>query len=251
MKTATFSTETVIDLLHEKTIAPLDEISAAFGGASRRTVCRKLVAAGCRSSYSHCGRYYTLDALAAYDQHGLWFHQGIGFSRTGTLLATATALVEQAPAGHFADELGQLLQVEVQNALGKLTRAGRLAREKLDGRFLYCSPTPQQRQTQLRTRRVLLAEGSAAPPLDSAEERVQLATGRLLSVLDERQRRLYAGLESLRHGRGADGRVAAQLGLAPATVAKGRQQLLSGDYPTERIRKPGGGRKPLEKKSLQ
>jgi len=144
--------------------------------------------------------------------------------------------------------LRQLAQVEVQNALGKLTRAGRVARAKLDGRFLYCSPTPQQRETQVRTRRVLLAEGSAAPPLDSAEERVQLATGRLLSVLDERQRRLYAGLESLRRGRGADGRVAAQLGLvAPATVAQGRRQLLSGDYPTECIRKPGGGRKALEK----
>ncbi len=94
MRTATFTTEAPIDLLHEKTIAPLDEISAAFGGASRRTVCRKLVAAGCHSSYSHCGRYYTLDALAAHDQHGLWLHQGIGFSRAGTLLATVAALVE-------------------------------------------------------------------------------------------------------------------------------------------------------------
>ena len=67
-------------------------------------------------------------------------------------------------------------------------------------------------------------------------------------MLDERQRRLYAGLESLRHGRGGDSRVAAQLGMAPATVAKGRQQLLSGDYEAERTRKPGGGRKALEKK---
>ncbi len=83
----------------------------------------------------------------------------------------------------------------------------------------------------------------------SGWEQIQLATATLVSVLDERQRRLYAGLESLRHGHGGDLRVAAQLGMAPATVAKGRKQLLSGDSETDRVRKLGGGRKPLEKNS--
>ena len=251
MRTETFSTQTVISLLRQKTVAELDELLAAFGSASRRTVCRKLVAAGCRSSYSHCGRFYTLDELAAYDEHGLWSYQDIRFSQAGTLLATAAGLVEQAPAGHFAEELGSIVQVEVHNALGKLARAGRLGREKLDGRFWYCSPAPQRRERQLRSRRVLLAGGPGPAPPDRGAEQVRQAAGRLLGVLDERQRRLYAGLESLRLGRGGDGRVAAQLGMAPATVAKGRRQLLSGDYQTERVRKPGGGRKALEKKSLR
>ena len=251
MRTETFPAQTVISLLREKTVAQLDEILEAFGSASRRTVCRKLVAAGCRSSYSHCGRFYTLDELAVYDEHGLWAYQGIRFSRAGTLLATAAGLVEQAPAGRFADELGRIVQVEVRNALGRLVRTRRLAREKLDSRFLYCSLTPQQRERQLRTRRVMLAGGPGPPSPDSGDKQIRQATGRLFSVLDERQRRLYAGLESLRHGRGGDGRVAAQLGMAQATVAKGRQQLLSGDYETERIRKPGGGRKALERKSLR
>ena len=250
MRTETFPTQTVISLLREKTVAELDEILEAFGTASRRTVCRKLVAASCRSSYSHGGRFYTLDELATYDEHGLWSYQGIRFSRAGTLLATAAGLVEHAPAGWFADELGRVVQVAVHNALGKLVRARRVARERLDGRFLYCSPAPQRRERQLRTRRVMRAGGSGAPPLDSGDEQIRQATGMLLGVLDERQRRLYAGLESLRHGRGGDGRVAAQLGMAAATVAKGRQQLLSGNYETERIRKPGGGRKALEKKTL-
>ena len=251
MRTETFPAQPVISLLREKTVAQLDEILEAFGSASRRTVCRKLVAAGCRSSYSHCGRFYTLDELAVYDEHGLWSYQGIRFSRAGTLLATAAGLVEQAPAGRFADELGRIVQVEVQNALGKLVRARRVARDKLDGRFLYCSATPPRRERQLRARRVLLAGGLGPAVPDRGDERIRQATGRLLGVLDERQRRLYAGLESLRHGRGGDGRVAAQLGMAPATVAKGRVQLLSGDYQTERVRKPGGGRQALEKKSLR
>ena len=157
-------------------------------------------------------------------------------------------MVRRSTAGLFARELGHLVQVKVQNALRKLVRSGRLEREKLDGRFLYCSPS--RRRQQLRARRVLLAGETAAPPLPAGGgQPVQLATATLVSVLDERQRRLFAGLESLRHGHGGDLRVAAQLGMAPATVAKGRKQLLSGDFERDRVRKPGGGRKPLKKKS--
>jgi hypothetical protein len=68
------------------------------------------------------------------------------------------------------------------------------------------------------------------------------------SVLDEKQRRLYAGLESLKLGHGGDRQIAEILGLDPGTVAKGRRQLLSRDVEMEQVRKKGGGRRPLEKK---
>ena len=36
----------------------------------------------------------------------------------------------------------------------------------------------------------------------------------------------------------------------PATVARGRRELTSGETPPGRVRRPGGGRKRLEKKGL-
>lgn len=68
------------------------------------------------------------------------------------------------------------------------------------------------------------------------------------SLLDEQQRRLYAGLESLKLGHGGDSILAGFLGLDPHTVARGRQQLLDQDAEHGRIRGAGGGRKPVEKK---
>ena len=68
------------------------------------------------------------------------------------------------------------------------------------------------------------------------------------SLLDERQRRLYAGLESLKLGHGGDRRIAELLGLDPGTVARGRTQLLTQDVDRERVRREGGGRPPAEKK---
>jgi len=48
------------------------------------------------------------------------------------------------------------------------------------------------------------------------------------STLDEKQRRLYAGYESLKIGHGGDKRIADLLDIDPKTVAKGRRELLGG-----------------------
>ena len=69
------------------------------------------------------------------------------------------------------------------------------------------------------------------------------------SLLDERQRRLYAGLEAHKLGHGGDRKLAEFLGLDLHTVARGRRELLAGQIDGRRIPRPGGGRKPAEKKS--
>jgi hypothetical protein len=68
------------------------------------------------------------------------------------------------------------------------------------------------------------------------------------SMLDEKQRRLYAGLESLKLGHGGDAHIAALLGMDPHTIARGRNELLQGDIDPESIRDSGGGRPLTEKK---
>ena len=68
-------------------------------------------------------------------------------------------------------------------------------------------------------------------------------------LLDERQRRLFAGLEALKIGRGGDARIAALLGVDPHTVARGRVELLGEDIDPTRVRRTGGGRAAAEKNS--
>ncbi len=68
------------------------------------------------------------------------------------------------------------------------------------------------------------------------------------SMLDEKLRRLYAGLEALKTGRGGDARIAELLGLDITTVARGRRELLDQDVEIERVRRSGAGRQSMEKK---
>ena len=121
MRPTAFSADTIIALLRKQTIATLPEVMVALGPrASRRTTFRKLKDLDARTSYSHRGSYYTLDALADFDEHGLWSFAGVRFSRAGTLIATAESFVNRAEAGHFVDELDNLLAVGTQDPLRKL-----------------------------------------------------------------------------------------------------------------------------------
>jgi hypothetical protein len=67
-----------------------------------------------------------------------------------------------------------------------------------------------------------------------------------LSTLDERQRRLYAGLESQKLGYGGDRQVALISGMSLHTIANGRREFAQ-LLPDARIRRPGAGQPAVEK----
>ena len=79
------------------------------------------------------------------------------------------------------------------------------------------------------------------PDADLVPDELRAAIVLFASLLDERQRRLYAGLESLKCGWGGDTRIAGLLGVDAGSVARGRKQLLAGDVQRDRVRRPGGG----------
>ena len=238
-------------LLLKKKIATMPELKAALGTAVDLTVFRKLRELAYRSSYSHRGKYYTLDEIARFDAIGLWSFRAVWFSKHGTLLRTCAALVSESEAGFAADELEPVLHVGVKDALRKLAQEGRIFREQVSGRLVHLATDPAVRQAQVRVRQVWDAQPRALSlgvGVRTVPDELKAAIILFFSVLDEQQRRLYAGLESLTLGHGGDRTIADLLGLDPGTVAKGRQQLLSRDVEMERVRKAGGGRRPLEKK---
>jgi hypothetical protein len=73
----------------------------------------------------------------------------------------------------------------------------------------------------------------------------------LLSRLDEQQRRWYVALEADRIGHGGDRLLAQITGMDEKTIRRGREELSAefAERPTERVRLPGGGRPPIEKKT--
>lgn len=251
MRPTEFSSSAITNLLRKQRIATLPELAAALGTSGRRTVFRKLRELSCRTSYSHRGRFYTLENIPDFDEDGLWSYESVWFSIRGTLLMTAEAIVDESEFGYFVDELDRVLHVGTKDALRKLVRDGRLGREEVGGRYLYCSGAdPMRRRQQVLARRAYAEHtlGGPLPEPDVMDDELKAAIILFFSLLDEKQRRLYAGLESLKLGHGGDRRMADLLGLGVAAVARGRRQLKERDVEVDRIRKAGAGRKPVEKK---
>lgn len=156
MLTADASTRALRHFFGKNRIAQLDHLFKLLKTQSRMSVFRRLKAVGYLSSFTHAGRYYTLGEVPRFDEWGLWFHHGVGFSREGTLKATVIELVPHSEAGMTTKELRALLKLapgnSLYNTLRELLVAAQLERGELVRRPLYLNIDPQRADEQLAQR---------------------------------------------------------------------------------------------------
>jgi hypothetical protein len=246
MRPQKYSTDSLKDFLKEKKYATLVELKATLGTGVSMTVFRKLRELGYITSCSHRGKYYSLKSVAQFDESGLWRPNGILFSRFGTLLDTVESFVKQSDSGYTARELRQALSIEVKEQLMQLWVETRLNREDIDGTFVYVSSDVTRKERQLAARRQKASQQTCSSLI---QPEIQAAIILFYSMLNEKQRRIFAGLESIKHGHGGDAIIARLLDVDVHTVAKGRKQLLDSDVEIDRIRRAGAGRHAIKKNS--
>lgn len=170
------------------------------------------------------------------------------FSRQGTLLETIVYLVEHSEKGYFASELQALLEVRVHNALAHLYGTKLLDRDQHADQYLYISLTTGADQLEKRHEAIQQAQTREVPDVEEMPGEFRERMRLLLSVLNEKQRRLYLGLESMRLGHGGDAMISRMTGVNVKTIALGRRQLQTGNITMERIREVGAGRPSIKKK---
>ena len=155
-------------LFRTRVVAPLAALRRALKMRSPVTVFRVLKAVGYHHSYSHAGRYYTLERIPKFDARGLWHYRDIGFSRHGTLRATLVDLVDNSPAGHTHEELQQILHLRVHDTLRFLVEKGQLRREQFQDTYVYFSARPARAAQQLAERRKLVPPPTIEEPTPTA-----------------------------------------------------------------------------------
>lgn len=159
----------LIRLFHRKLVLDMSAILEVFPSRSRCSIFRDLKTIGYLSSYNHAGCFFTLTDVPPFDADGLWQHQGIFFSRHGTLKATVRHLVQTADAGQTHSELQQRLHVRVHNTLLDLVRHNEIAREQVDKLFLYVHVDSEARINQIAKRRQQMEHQQPVPPLGPYE----------------------------------------------------------------------------------
>ena len=237
------SLQKITAFLQRAKVATMDELKNVLGTNVAMTVYRALKKVSYCTSYSHNGRYYALRRTIRFDNSGLWSTRSVWFSRYGTLAATLENTISNCERGFLAEELEALLHVGVKESLLRLFQKGRVARERIGRTYLYCSKNASTRRRQLAIR-------GLGPPVASTElsDEVKAAIVLFAALLDERQLRLFAGIEVLQFGKTAEGWLSELLGVHRKTIEKGRQELLGGNVNLKRIRRRGAGRPCVEKK---
>ena len=237
-------------LLKGNIIATLSELKTVLNTNSTMTIFRKLKEVEYISSYSHRGKYYSLFDIADFDHYGLWSHQSVWFSKYGNLVETVKNFIDNSTAGYSAKQIESILHVEVKHTLLNLYKNKRVNREKFDKVYVYFTRDKNRSRSQRLIRKDQVADiyFDLTCEIDKHSHELKAAIILFFSLLDEKQRRLYAGLESFKIGHGGDKRIADLFGLDVHTVAKGRVELFTDNVEIDRTRKQGAGRKPVEKK---
>ena len=248
MRKPTLHTDLLLNRLLKQKIATLGELKTTLGTSSTMTVFRKLKELEYLSSCSHSGKYYTLKRIATFNQEGLWFCHGVLFSSHPSLKATIQALIESSQQGYTASEMEQMLGIQPNGPLLELATRKTVYRNKISGRYVYFSQNVSQRTHQELFRRdTIEAEIPNRMKTDVLLNEVKAAIVLFYSSLNEKERRLYAGLESMKIGRGGDTAISELLGIDRKTIARGRNELLGDTIDTERTRQKGAGRKGIKK----
>lgn len=231
-------------LFDSQTIATINELKNALGTDATMTVYRKLRELDYISSCSHSGKYYSLKRLAKFDHMGLWRHAPALFSSFKDLDQTLTRIVNNSTAGCSSGELEKLLGLKPNASLLKLAREGDISREKVHGVYTYFSSDRKNSLLQKMRRGEIGGEFDLrCDDTDLLMNELKAAIILFYSTLNEKQRRLYSGLESLRVGNNGDRIISEMFGVNIKTVGKGRRELLKGSINIDTIRNAGGGRK--------
>jgi hypothetical protein len=249
MKNKSIDSELLLTCLNNKKIMTIGELKSNLKTQYRMTVFRKLSKLGYISSYSHSGKYYSLKRIARYNKYGIWSYKSALFSKNGTLKKTIKFLIDSSTQGFTASELNNIVKVKVEDTLLELVKNKIIIRKKISGIYIYFATASNLSKKQELTRigEIQYPDEEMKPAVLMNELKAALII--FFCTLNEKQRRLYAGYESLKIGHGGDKRIAQLLDLDQKTVARGRQELLGGKVNVDRIRKSGGGRKQIKKKS--
>lgn len=241
----------LISYITSRKIVTLKEIGEFLNSTVRITIFRKLKKLSYLSSYSHRGKYYTLSTLPKFSDEGLWCFNSVYFSKYDTLINTCYHFVNNSESGFTILELQAKLHIQVKLSLLTLYKKGKLYREKCIGKYVYFNKDFTRRKQQVifrksQNRNTHLNIGKLNNQIITDELKAAIVL--FYSVLDEKQRRLFAGLESLKIGYGGDKLISSFLNISPETVSKGRSELVIGNFEKNKIRKSGGGRPSIKKK---
>ena len=149
MKESNNPQDRLVLLFDRKKCWTIEELTHSLDYSSI-SVRRFLKGVGYYSSFTHNSMWYTLHSIPSFNRRGLWFYEGIGFSKHGNLNQTISSFVTKSPRGLTARQLFDVLLIPCHPVLNQMYKKNRLARFNTRKGLVYLSTDDRKRQRQLR-----------------------------------------------------------------------------------------------------
>jgi hypothetical protein len=156
MKTQHPPKERLVSLFGQRKCWTISELCEKLNYAAI-SIKRFLKQIGYYSSFTHNSKWYTLDWIPDFNEDGLWFYEGIGFSRHGNLKRTILHFIEQSQRGLSARQLAEKLSSPVYAVLNHMHTTGMIDRLRSPKGFVYLSIDPDKKKRQIRRIQSLVA----------------------------------------------------------------------------------------------
>lgn len=159
----------LIQLFSKQKCWQIDDIADSIGYAviSARRFLKQI---GYFRSYTHNGKWYTLQSIPTFSKYGLWHFNDIGFSKHGNLTQTIFFLINRSRKGLTGKELSQLLKTPCHAVLTNMHKTTQLDRDKYTQQFVYFSTDHRVNRRQRKFLETTLARD--LPQVLSAETSV-------------------------------------------------------------------------------
>ena len=140
-----------IHAFRQRKVLTLHELSTMLH-CSDGTVRRRLKEWRALSSYNRNARYYTLPSVPQFNKKGLWRHEGVFFSKHGTVKNTVIYLVGLSATGLSNSELKEILGTDPTSYLAQRKHLSGVKAEKHNREVVYFSAEEEvyRRQKQKR-----------------------------------------------------------------------------------------------------
>jgi hypothetical protein len=89
------------------------------------------------TSYTHQGRFITLEDIPKFDHNGIWFFRNVGFSKYKNSLELIVHLINHSKKGLTREQIQKILKIQIFQQIQTLLKRDKLYRSKIGNKYIY------------------------------------------------------------------------------------------------------------------
>jgi len=103
------------------------------------------------TSFTHQGRFVTLEDIPKFDENGIWFYRNVGFTKYKNSLELIVHLINNSEKGLNREQIQGILRIQIFQQIQTLLKRDELHRCKIGNKYIYLpEELAMNQETRLR-----------------------------------------------------------------------------------------------------